>query len=110
MYRYTRKVPLTTGQQYGAVIRDGDLKPKVIEKFLATGTLIKISTPPLSEIPAYEKRSKELLKASIQTIEDLIECNATEVAKKLNKSTVTIRRWQSEAMQWLMPERKQDSN
>lgn len=103
MYRYVRKTPLDTGHKYGSILRDGDLKEKTINKFLESGTLIRVSTPPLSEIPAFETRSKLLAKASIETVEDLIKANPNQVAKKVIKSAATIRRWQSEAMEWLAP-------
>ncbi len=109
MYRYVRQTPLDTGHKYGSILKDGDLKEKTISKFLKTGTLVKITTPPLSEIPNFDKRSKLLAKVNIDTIEDLISANANEVAKKIKKSAITIRRWQSEAMQWLVPNEIEDN-
>lgn len=103
MYRHVRYTPLDTGHKYGDILKDGDLKPKVIEKFLSAGILVRVLTPPLSEIPAFEKRFELLAKASVITIEDLTSADPGQVAKKIKKSAVTIRRWQSEAMQWLTP-------
>lgn len=110
MYRYVRHTPLDTGHKYGDILKDGDLKQKVIDKFLASGILVRITTPPLSEIPDFEKRSVLLIKAGIETIEDLTEANPNQVAKKIRKSVSTVRRWQSEAMKWLVPDIEIDEN
>ena len=110
MYRYVRKTPLDTGIKYGDILKDDDLKEKTIKKFLVSGTLVRITTPPLSEIPTFEKRSQELIRVGIETIEDLTNANPNQVAKKTRKSVVTIRRWQSEAMQWLVPDDEKEDN
>lgn len=110
MYRYVRRTPLDTGHKYGDILRDGDLKPATIEAFLASGILVRISTPPLSEIPTFEKRCELLAQANIITVADLIKANPGQTAKKTKKSVSTIRRWQSEVMQWLMPDENIDEN
>lgn len=106
MYRYTRNTPLDTGQVYGDIVRDGDLPASVIQKFLASGILVQEVTPPLSEIPTFEKRADELKMAGVVTITDLVQCDAAAVAKAVGKSATTIRRWQAEAMTWLAPDRQ----
>jgi hypothetical protein len=105
MYRYVRHTPLDTGHKYGDILKDGDLKPETIRLFLSTGTLIQVSSPPLSEIPAFEKRAVELAEFNIITVKNLAEADAVILARKIGKSATTIRRWQTEAMQWLQPDR-----
>lgn len=111
MYRYVKRVPLDTGHKYGDILKDGDLSKKTIEKFLRSGILVKVSSPPLSEIPAFEERGEILAPVGVVKISDLAEANPTELAKKVHKSASTIRRWQHEAMRWLAPdEPKSTSN
>lgn len=103
MYRYVRKIPSSKGHKYGDVLKDGDLKARTIEILLAKGTLVRVTTPPLTEIPNFEGRARQLVAAGITTIEDLAEADAKKTAKVIHKSPSTIRRWQSEAMEWLAP-------
>lgn len=110
MYRWIRQTPLDTGHKYGDVLKDGDLPAKSIARFLETGSLVRVSSPPLAEIPAFEERAETLEPAGVVMISDLVEANATELAKKINKSASTVRRWQSEAMQWLAPDQIKKSN
>jgi len=106
MYRMVRHTPLSSGHKYGDIIRDGELSPATIQKFLASGTLVRVSTPPLSELPQWEKRPElaALARANVITIEDLIRANETELAKAIRKSVRTIRQWKDEVMVWLNPE------
>jgi hypothetical protein len=86
MYRYVRHTPLDTGHKYGDILKDGDLKPETIRLFLSTGTLIQVSSPPLSEIPAFEKRAVELAEFNIITVKNLAEADAVILARKIGKS------------------------
>lgn len=97
MYRLTRRTPLSSGQKQGDIIQDGELKRKIIDKMLASGTLVRVSTPPLDELPGWETRAKLLAKAGIRTVQDLIEADMAELRKATKKTTTTIRRWQTEA-------------
>lgn len=110
MYRMTRQTPLSTGQKYGDIIRDGELKSETIEKMLASGTLVKITTPPLSELPILEEQSERLAKVGVVTIDDLIEANPTLLGKKVKKSMVTIEKWQKQALKFLEPDKKSDKS
>jgi hypothetical protein len=97
MYRLTRRTPLSTGQRQGDIIQDGDLKPKTIQIFLVSGTLVRVSTPPLTELPGWEKRAELLKKAGIITIQDLLEASPTGLVRQTKKSRTTVKRWQIEA-------------
>lgn len=108
MYRYVRQTPLDTGHKCGDILKDGDLKPETIKLFLEKGTLVRVTTPPLTEIPKFEKRVEALARADILTIDDLVMANPTKVAKKVLKAQSTIRRWQAEAMAYLSPPQIED--
>lgn len=106
MYRMIRHTPLSSGQKYGDILRDGDLSARVIDKLLQSGTLVRVSTPPLSELPQWEKRPElaALARVHVITIEDLIRADENKLAKVIKKSVRTIRQWKEEATQWLNPE------
>ena len=105
MYRLIRRTPLSTGQQYGDIIRNGDLSQTAIDTMLASGTLVRVTVPPLSEIPVFEERSDILIRAGIRTLGDLIDATSADLASKINKSVTTARRWQAEAIKCLEPPR-----
>lgn len=101
LYRLTRRTPLSTGQKYGDIIREGDLSARVLRIMLETGTLIRVSTPPLSELPGWERRSDVLARAGVSTVEELIQAQPEEIAAKVKKSARTIRRWQEESAKFI---------
>lgn len=101
MYRMTRNTPLSTGQRYGDIIRDGDLKPATISRMLESGTLVQIDTPPLSELPEWDKRAEMFSRAGIVTIQDLLEADVVGLARQLKRSVRQVKQWQDEAMAWL---------
>lgn len=109
MYRMVRNTPLSTGQKKGEIIKDGELKPEIIQRFLASGTLTRVETPPLTELPEFEDRAATLAKAEVVTIQDLAEANVTGLAKSLGKSTRSIKQWQDEALAWLSPPSQDES-
>jgi hypothetical protein len=100
----TRRTPLSTGQRFGDIIQDGDLTRATINKFLSSGTLTRITTPPLSELPdEWEKRANKLSKAGIYTIDDLVKAKPGTVAKQIKMTARTVKRWQQEAIDYLSP-------
>lgn len=103
MYRYVRHTPLETGQKYGDIIKDGELSASAVQRFLASGTLVHVSTPPLSEIPNWDKRAETLAGVGVITLADLIKADTTGLAKKLKKPGRIIKQWQDEALAWLSP-------
>jgi len=106
MYRMTKQAPLQTGQKYGDIIRDGELSPGTIQALLARAILVRVSTPPLSELSeCWEKRARKLNKAGIVTVEDLAQANVNKTAKVVSLSPRTIRRWQQEAIDYLNPKK-----
>lgn len=109
MYRMTRNTPLATGQRYGDIIKDGDLKPHVIARLLESGTISRISTPPLTELPNWESRAEILVKGEVVTIQDLIDADSTALARKVKKPVRIIKQWQDEALAWLNPPKKDNS-
>ena len=102
MYRYTRHTPLSTGQQYGAIIKDGDLSAPIIEKFLASGTLVKMELPPLAVLPDdWQERRDLLATANIFTIGDLLGADVRQLSRATGKTPKIIREWKTEAERWL---------
>lgn len=97
MYRLTRRTPLSSGQKQGDIIQDGELKKRTIDRMLATGTLVRVSTPPLSELPGWDDRAGLLARAGVITVEDLLEADRSKLTKATKKTVTTIRRWQAEA-------------
>lgn len=104
MYRMVRHTPLSSGHKYGDILKDGDLSATTIQRFLASGTLVRVSTPPLFELPGeWEKRSDILAKVEIITVQNLIEADAPDLAHKIKRPARIIKQWQDEALAWLNP-------
>lgn len=104
MYRHNRNTPLSSGHKKGDIVRDGDLKPEIRDKMLKAGTLVRISTPPLAQLPKFKQRAKDLLEAGIVTVEDFVKAEAGDLAKQVGKTKATLIKWQAEAEQWLAPD------
>ena len=110
MYRVTKHTPLSTGQKYGDIIRDGDLSTTTIQTLLIRGILSRVSTPPLAELSdCWERRSKKLVEAGIITIDDLIKANVSQTAKAISMSPRTVKRWQQAALYYLSPKKPKKS-
>lgn len=104
MYRMVRHTPLSSGHKYGDIVRDGELSPATIQRMLESGTLVRVSTPPLSELPGeWENRARILAQAGIVTVTHLIEANVTELAKATRRPAKIIKQWQDDALAWLNP-------
>jgi len=111
MYRYTRHTPLSTGQKYGAIIKDSDLPAHIIERFLTSGTLIKMELPPLAVLPDnWQERRDILATANIFTIGDLLAADDKKLGRAIQKTPKVIKTWKSEAEQWLNPEPTSNSD
>lgn len=104
MYRLVKHTPLSTGHKYGSIIRDGELSPATITRMLESGTLSRVSAPPLSELPDWEERAGQLVEVGIITVDDLLKANVNQLAKKLKKASKTVKQWQDEVLKWLNPE------
>lgn len=102
MYRYTRRTPLATGQKYGAIIRDGELPAHIIERFLASGTLVRMELPPLAVLPdGWQERTRLLGSANIFTIGDLLGADERQLSRAIKVKPKVIKEWKTEAEQWL---------
>lgn len=109
MYRMVKHTPLSSGQKYGDILKDGDISAAAIQKMLASGTLVRVSTPPLSELPGeWDKRTAALMMCGVVTIQNLIEADTTELARKLKRPARVIKQWQDEALAWLNPPSKDE--
>jgi hypothetical protein len=98
-----RRTPLSTGQKYGDIIKDGELSPNTIARMLESGTLVRVATPPLSELPDWDKRAGTLAMAGVFTVTQLIEANVSNLAKSIKRPAKIIKQWQDEAIAWLNP-------
>lgn len=103
MYRMVKHTPLSTGQKYGDIIKDGELSANTLARMLASGTLVRVSTPPLSELPEWEKRADILAIANIFTVSHLLEADVSNLARSIKKPAKIIKQWQDEALAWLNP-------
>lgn len=103
MYRMVKHTPLSTGHTYGDIIKDGELSPSTIARMLASGTLVRVTTPPLSELPDWDKRADILRAVGVITITNLIEANVIDLAKSIKRPAKIIKQWQDEALAWLNP-------
>lgn len=110
MYRMVKHTPLSSGHKYGDILRDGDISAAAVQKMLLSGTLVRVSTPPLSELPGeeWEKRAATLMMHGIVTVQNLIEADITELARKLKRPARIIKQWQDEALAWLNPPSKDE--
>jgi hypothetical protein len=108
LYRWTKRTPASTTPpiKYGEVIlwNDSRLNQSVKETMIKSGTLMEVSTPPLSELPDWEERAAILATAGIITISDLVAANEKTLSRRLKKTPNTIKNWKSEALQWLNPD------
>lgn len=107
MYRMVRHTPLSTGHKYGDIIKDGELAPATMTRMLASGTLVRVSTPPLSELPEWDRRAAALALAGVFTVSHLIEANVSNLARSTKKPAKIIKQWQDEALAWLNPPSKE---
>jgi hypothetical protein len=104
MYRWTRRTPLDTGHKYGDIIRDGELGAKSIRRFLASGSLVPVSSPPLSEVPGrWDPYLDDLSGAGIEDLKTLLDTGPKELASSIGKSIRTVKRWQADAEKALKP-------
>ena len=102
-----RNTPLNSGHRYGDIISDTEMNSRVIEALLANNIITRASTPPLSEVPGWEKRAEKLEVVGIVTIENLLETEPKEIAKLLGyKRHSHIAKWQDNAREWIAGEVK----
>jgi hypothetical protein len=110
--RWTRLAPADTAPpiKYGEVVRADDprLSQRIKERFIASGTLAPIQTPPLAELPDWEERAGLLAEAGVITISDLAEASDRSLARTTGKTPRIIRQWREEAERWLNPESQID--
>ena len=97
-----RNTPLNSGHRYGDLISDTEMKSRVIEALLANNIIVQASTPPLSELPGWEKRAEKLETVGIITIQNLLDTEPAEIAILLGyKRHSHIAKWQDNAREWI---------
>ncbi len=72
------------------------LDEKQIETLIETGSISRISPPPLSILPGWKARSIKLLKIRIVNAEEFLEGNVNEMSKILRVKIETIKKWKQE--------------
>ena len=67
----------------------------------------RLATPPLVELPGWQRRGKRLDKLGIVTAEDFLEAVDREVASEMRVRPQTVGKWKREILLWLVipPER-----
>jgi len=99
LYRVLR--PLSTGHEVGQLV-DGD-RFKYIDALLENRALSPVSTPPLSELPAWETRAEKLAEVGIVTIQDFLDADDDVLKEAFNYKTMrTINKWKQELQHWLV--------
>lgn len=78
-----------------------DLSADKIARLEEVGAISRIAAPPLAVLPGWEARSNRLEKLGIITVEDLLDAEAGDVAKKLRLKAETVKGWQTDVIEWM---------
>ena len=83
------------------------LKPEQAAVLVERRAVSRLATPPLVELPGWEKRSKRLATLDIVTAEDFLEATDQAIAAEMKIQTRTVAKWKREIHSWLVipPER-----
>jgi len=91
----------------GSIICDGDLPDANREILRNMGALAIISAPPLVEVPGWKVRANRVEPLGIETADQFIEADNTELRRVFRSSDERIDRWKQELIDWLtIPEKK----
>lgn len=88
IYRVLR--PLS-GQSDGQIIERGSLSdlahlsPTSVDKLLSRGLIVRVASPPLTEIPGWKVLAHKLAKAGIETVEQFLETQEDALAVTLKR-------------------------
>ena len=64
------------------------------------GAVREIESPPLSELAGWQTRARRLEPHGIKTMDDMMEADASELAKMIGVKLITIEKWQDELGAW----------
>lgn len=98
--------PLSTGHKPGSPPVPASRFPDDVLAVLFEIRAVSIVTgPPLSQLPGWERRTETLAELKIETVEELVNADTTELATLLGQSERVIKHWQQAALQALLPGR-----
>lgn len=110
---YRALTNLDTGR--GRIIEKGDvffsnrLTTAAREKLEKLGRISYVSTPPLSALPDWDIRAKELSKhVGIATVEDLLNSDADIVAERMGVTVKKLTSWKTELLSMFVIPRSGD--
>jgi hypothetical protein len=67
------------------------------------GAVAPVAPPPLNVLPGWRLRAGKLVKFGIETAVDLLETDAEWLANCLGYRASTVKRWQREVREYLVP-------
>lgn len=76
-----------------------------INALVGVGAISRVSSPPLSELPGWEQRAKTLAVMGVNTAEDFVEFDDTEILRKclgIRKSE-EVQHLKEQVLTWLQP-------
>lgn len=104
MATYMVRKRLSTGQEPGDVVTDGDFRDGVVPALLAVGALKRIEGPPLTELPGWTRRAELLARADIEMADQFLEADDELIRRVVGyRSTRAVAGWKEEVRRWLMP-------
>jgi len=110
VYRWIKRTPSDTGLRKGDVFDSSDFAPGVLDSLIRSGAVTPASTPPLSQLAGWTKRSARLEEIGIVSVGDLIEADSDTLDKIKDhfgyKTRNTIKKWQDEARAAVRPAQK----
>jgi len=102
IYRVITHTPLSTGQVYGDIIMDGQLRPSTVAGLLTNNKIAAVATPPLAELPGWAKRAEKLAAIDIITAQDFLDADVEKIRGQVNmRGTFAIEKWKEEVKGWL---------
>ncbi len=60
----------------------------------------EIESPPLSELRGWTARARRLSPHGVETLDDMLEADAGELAEALNLKPATVEKWQDSLKAW----------
>jgi hypothetical protein len=73
-------------------------------KLLAVGSIARVSSPPLTELPDWDGRTRRLAVRGIFDAEQFLLADDGDLAEWTGHSVDTVRLWKEEVIRWLQPD------
>ena len=78
------------------------LRPEQAAVLVERRAVSRLATPPLAQLPGWQRRSKRLAGMGIITAEDFLEAADQEVAFEMKVRAQTVDNWKREITAWLV--------